>query len=658
MGLLERAGPDRHAIIVEVLAVPVEGLVRGPRLDDEIPCLAEALPRIAERRAEREVFLGHAADKAGNDPAARHAVEHRDFLRQPHGMAMQRGQIAEDADLDAPGPLRQGGRDEVRRRHEAVGLGVVLVHADGVEAELLEHRHLIEVLGVDRRGARGVEESVRIRIVRRRVEMRPGQEVEPVDLHRAAAPSVKADALAPGTDRPHRLEAVLDHVAVQLDAVAVGIGKVDAARHVVLDRGFDRHTHRLQLAMGVAQLLEAAELPRHVVQPRLLGGWRLPARQLEHRQIVVLRAEAEKHRTPREVLVRHLEAQRLDVEVPGLARVADLQHHVTELLCLDHRSLPFGRFERRRLPSRKCGSVRVRVQPAHILHRTGPDVARPPGQHLGVVTEPAAEPDNAQLLPRAVPCPVDARRGGDEHQQGARAVVQVQLRAPGPIVDDGADHASAHRDQPPFRRRPHVAGRDLERRGSAPLSRDLKRGRLDRDALVARGERARDADPGPELDRLVQGTRHVDAATGVLQREAVIECPRRDGDHPVDHHLRADRLRAGGRDGRRGAPITVGDGAPDDSDGDDQAHRAPRPGRSARTCGEATRGKAAHRTAILLRSWPRCQRACRRCGIAAPSPVAESIERELDGSIRHFALALRAVRSLRGALPSRSSWTT
>jgi hypothetical protein len=108
----------------------------------------------------------------------------------------------------------------------------------------------------------------------------------------------------------------------------------------VLDRGFDRHAHRLQLAMGVAQLLEAAELPRHVVQPRLLGGRRLAARQLEHRQIVVLLPEAEKHRTPREVLVGHLEAQRLDVEVPGLAGVADLQHHVTELLCLDHRSLP------------------------------------------------------------------------------------------------------------------------------------------------------------------------------------------------------------------------------------------------------------------------------------------------------------------------------
>ena len=142
-------------------------------------------------------------------------------------------------------PLRQGGRDEIRGRHEAVGLGVVLVHADGVEAELLEHRHLVDVLGVDRHAARGIEEGVRIRVVRRRVEMRPGQEVEPVDLHRAAASSVEADAIAPGTDRPHRLETVLDHVAVQLDAVAVGVGEVDAARHVVLDRGLDRHAHRL-----------------------------------------------------------------------------------------------------------------------------------------------------------------------------------------------------------------------------------------------------------------------------------------------------------------------------------------------------------------------------------------------------------------------------
>ena len=51
------------------------------------------------------------------------------------------------------------------------------------------------------------------------------------------------------------------------------------------------------------------------------------------------------------------------------------------------------------------------------------------------------------------------------------------------IVDDGAGHAAAHHDQPPFRRRTHAAGCDIERRGALP-SADLERGRPDRDALV------------------------------------------------------------------------------------------------------------------------------------------------------------------------------
>jgi hypothetical protein len=78
-------------------------------------------------------------------------------------------------------------RDEIGRRHQPIRLGVVLVHADGVETVLLEHHHLVQVLGVDRHAARGVEERVRVRVVGRLVEVRPGQEVEPVDLHGVAA---------------------------------------------------------------------------------------------------------------------------------------------------------------------------------------------------------------------------------------------------------------------------------------------------------------------------------------------------------------------------------------------------------------------------------------------------------------------------------------
>src|SRR5262249_2218134 len=82
---------------------------------------------------------------------------------------------------------------------------------------------------------------------------------------------LQVDDVPPRADGAHRLEAVLDHVTVELDAIAVGIGEVDAARHVVLDGRLDGDPDRLELAVRRLQLLEAAELPRHVVQARLGG---------------------------------------------------------------------------------------------------------------------------------------------------------------------------------------------------------------------------------------------------------------------------------------------------------------------------------------------------------------------------------------------------
>src|SRR6266545_5430503 len=147
------------------------------------------------------------------------------------------------------------------------------------------------------------------------------------------------ERVAAGADGAHRLEAVLGHVAVELDAIAVGVGKVDAPRDVVLDGGLDGHAEDLQLLVGLAELLVAAEPPRHVMQAGLLGARRLAGRELEERQVVVLLAEAEEDRAPLQVLVGHLQAQRPRVEIPRLAGVPDLQHDVTEPLRLNHGSL-------------------------------------------------------------------------------------------------------------------------------------------------------------------------------------------------------------------------------------------------------------------------------------------------------------------------------
>src|SRR5438093_8066396 len=142
---------------------------------------------------------------------------------------------------------------------------------------------------------------------------------------------------SPRPQRAHGLEAVRDHVAVELHAIAVGIAEIHAARHVVLDGGLDGDAELAELAVRGLQLGEAADLPRHVMQARLLAVGRLTGGQLEERELVVFPAEAEEHRAVLQVLVRDLETERARVEVPGCAGVTNLEHEVTELARLDHR---------------------------------------------------------------------------------------------------------------------------------------------------------------------------------------------------------------------------------------------------------------------------------------------------------------------------------
>src|SRR5438034_6463583 len=96
MWLLDRPGPDRDPIVSEVLPAPVEGLAGGPRLDDQIPPLAQPLPRIVELAAQRQVHLGYAVPTLGAHTAARYAVEHRDLFGQPDRIVVKRGQVTED----------------------------------------------------------------------------------------------------------------------------------------------------------------------------------------------------------------------------------------------------------------------------------------------------------------------------------------------------------------------------------------------------------------------------------------------------------------------------------------------------------------------------------------------------------------------------------
>src|SRR5215467_13976672 len=179
--------------------------------------------------------------------------------------------------------------------------------------------------------------------------------------------------IAPRPQRLHRLEAILDHVAVKLHAVAVGIGKVDAPGHVVGDGGVDLNAQLAQLPVGRLQLREAPELPGHVVEPRLALRGRLARGQLEERQVVMLLAHAQEHCAPFLLVVGDLEAEHPRVELLGLLHVAHLEDHVAELASLDHPCLPRAVAALRRSGRSLVAGPQYRRWTGRVVyHRTAP----------------------------------------------------------------------------------------------------------------------------------------------------------------------------------------------------------------------------------------------------------------------------------------------
>ena len=194
VGLLERPGPDVHEPEVVVLPLEVEGARPGPRLHDEVVGLAVALPE--EGRVD---LVGVRLDAephhhAGDDAPARQHVEHRQLLGHPERVVVERERVPEDQDLHPARALGEASRDDVGRRHEAVGVLVVLVHAHRVEAERLGQRELLEVLLVEHPAARRIVEAVRQGQPGRLVvllevgrQVRPRHEVEADEEHRGQA---------------------------------------------------------------------------------------------------------------------------------------------------------------------------------------------------------------------------------------------------------------------------------------------------------------------------------------------------------------------------------------------------------------------------------------------------------------------------------------
>ncbi len=93
-----------------------------------------------------ELERRHAAPDADVEPAVAEVIEHRDLLDQAQ-RRIERQQIDERAEADAPGRLRDRAEPDARHRHHVERRRVVLGDVIGVEAGVVGGRHVGEAFG-------------------------------------------------------------------------------------------------------------------------------------------------------------------------------------------------------------------------------------------------------------------------------------------------------------------------------------------------------------------------------------------------------------------------------------------------------------------------------------------------------------------------------
>ena len=145
--LLNRPRPQVHHRQLRVLPVVGERLARLPRLQDQVVRLVVALALLDRRDAVAHVGVHRRAQRhPRHQPPARDAVQHRVLLRDPDRRVRRRERRAHlhQRHVLAAGRARQRPAHHVRAGHEAVGVLVVLVYADTVEAEVGCVHQLVE----------------------------------------------------------------------------------------------------------------------------------------------------------------------------------------------------------------------------------------------------------------------------------------------------------------------------------------------------------------------------------------------------------------------------------------------------------------------------------------------------------------------------------
>jgi hypothetical protein len=173
-------------------AAPGEHVGIGPRATDEVMGLVVLLAQRGGIGAAGVVVVHRSADREAADQAsAGYAVDHCHFLRDAGRRVVEGDGLAEQQDGRVACAAREGRRHQLRRRHQAVGVLVMLVDAEAVEAEIAGVFQEIQVVVVDPVGLARVEQA-RIDVDPHAAmlfgkvvgQVGPGHEIEPVKLHR------------------------------------------------------------------------------------------------------------------------------------------------------------------------------------------------------------------------------------------------------------------------------------------------------------------------------------------------------------------------------------------------------------------------------------------------------------------------------------------
>ena len=190
---LEGTRPDINVADLIVLAVKVKRAGLGPGANDQIVRFAKARQRIRGVDAQGKVFVPDAAHETGNNTPAGHDIEHGDFFGDPQRVIAERQAVADHRYLHSRGSAGQHGGHNVRRRHGAVGVLVVLVDAHTLEPQLFGIFELVQISIIDRMPLFGIVVFIRERHPGRFMfglvgkvlgQVGPRHEMEIVKLHR------------------------------------------------------------------------------------------------------------------------------------------------------------------------------------------------------------------------------------------------------------------------------------------------------------------------------------------------------------------------------------------------------------------------------------------------------------------------------------------